>query len=69
MAQLVATKPAPGIVAAACDALGLSRATLYRRCAAAVRPLVARLPRPAPARKLCGATIWIRKPDNQDQNP
>ena len=51
MAQLVGAKPTLGIVAAACDALGVSRATLYRRCAA-VRPVAARLPRPAPARKL-----------------
>ncbi len=52
MAQLVGAKPALGIVPAVCDALGVSRATLYRRWAAAVRPVVARLPRPAPARKL-----------------
>ena len=52
MGELVALKPNSGIIAAACDALNVPRATLYRRCAAAVRPLVARLPRPAPARAL-----------------
>jgi len=52
MEELVALKPNSGIIAAACDALNVPRATLYRRCAAAVRPLVARLPRPAPARAL-----------------
>ncbi len=52
MGELVALKPNSGIIAAVCDALNVSRATLYRRCAAAVLPLVARLPRPAPARAL-----------------
>jgi len=52
MRELVALKPNSGMIAAACDALNVSRATLYRRCAAALRPLVARLPRPAPARAL-----------------
>ena len=52
MVELIAIKPNSGIIAAACDALGVSRATLHRRCAAAMRPLAARRPRPTPARAL-----------------
>ena len=52
MTELIAIKPNSGIIAPACDALGLSRATLHRRCAAAVRPLAVPRPRPTPARAL-----------------
>ena len=52
MEQLVALKPNSGILAAACDALGVSRATVHRRQVAAIRPPAARKPRPTPARAL-----------------
>lgn len=52
MAELAALKPNSGMLAAACDALGVSRATFHRRQVAAARPPVARSPRPTPARAL-----------------
>ena len=52
MVELIAIKPNSGIIAAACDALGVSRATFHRHQVAAVRPPAARSPRPAPARAL-----------------
>ena len=52
MEQLAALKPGSGILAAACDALGVSRATFHRRQVAAVRPPAVRSPRPTPGRAL-----------------
>jgi transposase len=52
MAELAALKPDCVMLAAACDALGMSRATFHRRQVAAVRPPVGRSPRPTPARAL-----------------
>lgn len=52
MGELLALKPCSGITAAACDALGVSRATLHRRQVAVMRPPAARRPRPTPPRAL-----------------
>ena len=52
MEQLAALKPNSGILAAACGALGVSRATFHRRQVAAILPPAARRPRPSPARAL-----------------
>ena len=43
-----------GIIAAACDALGVSRATFHRRQVAAAHLPAARRRRPAPARTILG---------------
>jgi putative transposase len=52
MDALATLEPKSGIIAAACDALGVSRATFHRRQAAAARPPAARRSRPTPARAL-----------------
>lgn len=52
MDALATLEPKSGIIAAACDALGVSRATFHRRQAAATRPPAARRLRPKPARAL-----------------
>lgn len=52
MAVVTAIAPGRGMITAACDALGLSRATWHRRRAAAARPPVSLRPRPRPARAL-----------------
>ena len=52
MDAVAATVPEAGMIAAACTAVGLSRATFHRRQAAAKRPPVAARPRPKPGRAL-----------------
>ena len=52
---LVALCPAAGITAAACAALGVSRATVQRRRACLVRPPATPAPRQKPARALSAA--------------
>ena len=48
--------------------MGLSRNTVRKAIRAeSAQFSYRRAARPRP--QLCGATIWIRKPDNQDQNP
>jgi len=54
MGALAALEPNSGMSAAACDALGVSRATLHRRQLAAARPPAAPRRRPTPARALQG---------------
>ena len=66
--------PEPGVIAAACAALGLSRASFHRRRAAAARPPVAVRPRPKPARALAaserqGVIDLLREPRFVDQAP
>jgi putative transposase len=51
--QAVAALPVgSGLVAAACNALGVSRASMFRHRAALIRPPAAASPRPAPPRAL-----------------
>lgn len=52
MEALAALAPGSGIIAAACDALGVSRATFHRRQVAAARPPAAHRQRPTPARAI-----------------
>ena len=66
--------PEPGVIAAACAALGLSRASFHRRRAAAARPPVAVRPRPKPSRALAaserqGVIDLLREPRFVDQAP
>jgi putative transposase len=73
MDALVALAPGSGLVAAACAALGLSRATFHRRQAAVRAPIVAR-PRPKPARALAMEERQVildllREPDYVDLAP
>lgn len=65
--------PGPGVIAAACAAVGLSRATLHRRQVTATRPVPAR-PRPRPARALAvderrGILDLLREARFVDQAP
>jgi putative transposase len=52
MDTVLALPPAAGITAAACTALGLSRATVQRRRARLTRPPAEPAPRPSPPRAL-----------------
>lgn len=52
MGELIALEANTGIVTAACEALGLSRATFHRRKAAAARLPAVAGPRPAPPRRI-----------------
>ena len=52
MDAVLALPPAAGITAAACTALGLSRATVQRRRARLTRPPAEPAPRPSPPRAL-----------------
>lgn len=52
MGELAILEPRSAIIAAACEALGLSRATFHRQKAAAARPPAVARSRPAPARAL-----------------
>ena len=66
--------PAPGVIAAACAALGLARVTCHRRQAAAVRPPVPVRPKPKPVRALAagerqGVINLLREPRFVDQAP
>jgi putative transposase len=74
MDAVAALPPAGGLIAAACAALGLSRATFHRRTAAARRPPAPIRPRPAPARALAAperhAVLDLpRQPRFVDQAP
>jgi putative transposase len=74
MDALAAHKPDRGAVAAACAALGLSRASFCRRQAAAARPPEPVRPRPKPARALSvkerqGVLDLLREPRFADQAP
>lgn len=55
MDELATLEPGSGIVTAACNALGLSRATWHRRKAAAAQPAVPAPPGPTPPRALTSA--------------
>jgi putative transposase len=55
MAELIGPEPGSTAVAIVCEALGLSRASFYRRKAAAARPPAAASLRPAPPRALSAA--------------
>ena len=64
--------PEPGVIAAACAALGLPRASFHRRRAAATRPPATVRPRPKPARALAaderqGVIDLLREPRFVDQ--
>ena len=66
--------PAPGVIVAACAALGLARATFHRRQAAAARPPVAVRPRPKSVQALAaderqGVIDLLREPRFVDQAP
>ena len=52
MNAVAALAPGSGLIAAACTALGLSRASLHRRQAFRRQPLAAVRPRPTPMRAL-----------------
>lgn len=72
MAVVAAIEPGRAIVTAACDALGLSRATYHRRRAATVRPSLR--PRRRPARALAASEREIvigllREPQYVDLAP
>ncbi len=54
MDAVASLAPGPGVIAAACTAVGLSRATFHRRQVTATRPPVPARPRPRPARALAG---------------
>jgi hypothetical protein len=55
MAAVVALVPGYGLIAAACDALGVSRASVYRRRSRLVHPPAAPRARPRPSRALATA--------------
>ncbi len=66
--------PGPGVIAAACAAVGLSRATFHRRQVTATRPPVPARPRPRPARALAvderqGVLDLLREERFVDQAP
>jgi putative transposase len=52
MAARAGLTPGSGVIAAACDALNLARASFYRRQARHRNPLSPQRPRPKPARSL-----------------
>lgn len=52
MDAVVAVAPGSGLIAAACAALGLSRASLHRRQSLRRQPQAAVRPRPTPMRAL-----------------
>ena len=74
MDALAALAPEPGLMGAACRALGLSRASFHRRRAAARRPPAPVRARPSPARALAaserqGVLDLLREPRFIDQAP
>ena len=74
MDAVAALAPEPGVIAAACAALGLSRASLHRRGAAVTRPPATVRRRPKPARALVaderqGVIDLLREPRFVDQAP
>ena len=74
MDAVAALAPEPGVIAAACAALGLPRASFHRRRAAATRPPATVRPRPKPARALAaderqGVIDLLREPRFVDQAP
>jgi hypothetical protein len=52
MDAVVALAPTPGLTAAACAVMNLSRASVYRQRARLARPAAVRRPRPSPQRAL-----------------
>jgi putative transposase len=74
MDAVAALAPEPGVIGAACAALGLSRASFHRRRAASRRPPATVRPRPKPARALAaderqGVIDLLREPRFVDQAP
>jgi putative transposase len=74
MDAVAALAPEPGVIAAACAALGLPRASFHRRRAAATRPPATVRPRPKPARALAaeerqGVIALLAEPRFVDQAP
>ncbi len=74
MDAVAALAPEPGVIAAACAALGLPRASFHRRRAALARPPVVVRPRPKPARALAAGerqhvVDLLREPRFVDQAP
>jgi putative transposase len=74
MDVVVTLAPEAGVVAAACAALGLSRATLHRRQVASRQPNACRAARPMPARALAasereGVIALLRTTRFADQAP
>src|SRR5664280_2968771 len=74
MDAVAALAPEPSVIAAACAALGLSRASLHRRGAAVTRPPATVRRRPKPARALGGderqgVVDLLREPRFVDQAP
>ena len=74
MDAVAALLPDRGLMGAACEALGLSRASFHRRRTAGRRPPRACRPRPKPARALAanerqGVLDLLRQPRFLDQAP
>ena len=74
MDTVAATAHEAGVIAAACAAVGLSRATFHRRQAAVKRPPAPKNPRPKPARALAtderqGVLDLLREDRFVDQAP
>ena len=74
MDAVAALAPERGVIAAACAALGLSRASFHRRRAKVTQPPAAARPRPKPARALeaderQGILDLLREPRFVDQAP
>jgi transposase InsO family protein len=71
---VVALAPTPGLTASACEALNVSRASVYRQRARLARPPTVRQPRPKPQRALAAVERQIvldllRAPRFADQAP
>jgi transposase InsO family protein len=71
---VVALAPTPGLTASACEALNVSRASVYRQRARLARPPAVRQPRPKPQRALAAVERQIvldllRAPRFADQAP
>ena len=74
MDAVVAVAPGSGLIAAACTALGLSRASLHRRQSLRRQPRAAARPRPTPMRALVakerqGVIDLLREPRFVDLAP
>jgi putative transposase len=74
MDAVASLAPAHGVIAAACAAVGLARASFHRHQSAAMRPPVAVRPRPRPARALAAderqrVIDLLREPRFVDQAP
>ena len=69
MDAVAALAPGSGLIAVACTALGLSRASLHRRQAFRRQPLAAVRPRPTPMRALVAKERQVREPRFVDLAP